>query len=70
MWEFKDARLRYDNGEIQYNPPLMTAKDYIFAAILGETRGAPLVDTLEPMDWSKPPRRKPCGARALRLFQS
>ena len=28
----------------------MTAKDYIFEAILGETDGAPLVDPLEPMD--------------------
>jgi uncharacterized surface protein with fasciclin (FAS1) repeats len=43
----------------------MTAKDYIFEAILGETDGAPLVDPLEPMDWSKPPRKETVRHKGL-----
>ena len=43
----------------------MEAKDYIFEAILGETDGAPLVDPLEPMDWSKPPKKETVRHKGL-----
>jgi len=54
-----------NGGTVWLNPPLLKTEEYIVEAILGETDGAPLVDPVEPMDWSKPPQKETVRHKGL-----
>jgi hypothetical protein len=54
-----------NGGTVWLNPPLLKTEEYIVEAVLGETDGAPLVDPVEPMDWSKPPKKETVRHKGL-----